>query len=363
LFGKKKSPVERERSFGEAMERLKEIDKQLKHPTTGLSVLHVELAHGRLKILEAVQTGVMGLREENRELRRRQEKMLSDLGESRDEIHQVRLDIAQGLRGVPFPPDSAPPPREETTVDQPDSASGDADIPDATVHGPAAGPEFTGLDERHAASGDDHQEGTMDHNDDTHPDSTTPDARRAAEEQKLKRTIEAAYRGTPPPAAPAAAPAPAAPAVQTSDSESAHEDRNVAHGVLLMKAAGIASAELLVHRDTWEFVAAQAAGQPHFRTPPAVEDMKEGRVQAALSGRSLIAVLIALWETRATAPVLQADWALATTVYDRIAAELTGLTRTGRILRTIRVVLDDGLEQDTDPGPANDATPQEPPAA
>jgi hypothetical protein len=230
--------------------------------------------------------------------------------------------------------------------------------------GPAAGPESTGIDERHTAPGDDHQEGTtMDHNDDTHPDGTTPDARRAAEEQalKLKHAIEAAYRGTPPPPAEApASGAAAAPAVQTSDSDSAHEDKNVTHGVLLLKAAGVASAELFLHRDSWEFVAALAADQPHFRTPPAVEDVKEGRVQAALSGRSLIAVLIALWETRATATVLQADWALATTVYDRIAGELTESTRTGRI---IRVVLDDGLEQDTAPGPADEDSPENPAAA
>lgn len=36
----------------------------------------------------------------------------------------------------------------------------------------------------------------------------------------------------------------------------------------------------------------------------------------------------------------EADWALATTAYNRIAAELTGVDGEGR---TIRIVLDDGL--------------------
>ncbi|MGW4750645.1 hypothetical protein ACWEPR_39020, partial [Streptomyces sp. NPDC004290] len=89
------------------------------------------------------------------------------------------------------------------------------------------------------------------------------------------------------------------------------EDPQVAHGVLLLKAAGVASAELVAHRDTWEWLAALAVDHSHFRTPPSVEDIKEGRVQTVLSGRSLIALLIELWNTRSTATPLQGDWALA----------------------------------------------------
>jgi hypothetical protein len=76
------------------------------------------------------------------------------------------------------------------------------------------------------------------------------------------------------------------------------------------------------------------------RTPPSVEDIKEGRVQTVLSGRSLIALLIELWNTRTTATPLQGDWALAMTTYNRITAELTDVTRTSQ---TIRNALDDGL--------------------
>ncbi|MFF8911432.1 hypothetical protein [Streptomyces olivaceoviridis] len=55
----------------------------------------------------------------------------------------------------------------------------------------------------------------------------------------------------------------------------------------------MASAELIAHRDTWEWLAA-LADHSHFRTPPTVEDFKEGRVRTVLSGRSLIALLIEL---------------------------------------------------------------------
>ncbi|MEU1667129.1 hypothetical protein ABZ547_26725 [Streptomyces sparsogenes] len=64
----------------------------------------------------------------------------------------------------------------------------------------------------------------------------------------------------------------------------------------------MASAELVAHRDTWEWLAALAVDHSHFRTPPAVEDIKEGRVQTVLSGRSLIALLIELWNTRPPLP-------------------------------------------------------------
>ncbi|WP_243869949.1 hypothetical protein [Streptomyces liangshanensis] len=83
----------------------------------------------------------------------------------------------------------------------------------------------------------------------------------------------------------------------------------------------------------------------HFRTPPSVEDIEEGRVQTVLSGRSLIALLIELWNTRSTATPLQGDWALATTSYNRIATELADVDGQGD---TIRIVLDDGLPPRTD---------------
>ncbi|MFF8505829.1 hypothetical protein ACF07L_35025 [Streptomyces anulatus] len=49
-------------------------------------------------------------------------------------------------------------------------------------------------------------------------------------------------------------------------------------------------------------------------------------------------------ETRSATTPLDADWALATTAYNRIAAELTGVDGEGQ---TIRIVLDDGLPHET----------------
>ncbi|MEW1614777.1 MULTISPECIES: hypothetical protein [unclassified Streptomyces] len=57
----------------------------------------------------------------------------------------------------------------------------------------------------------------------------------------------------------------------------------------------------------------------------------------------LIALLIKLWDTRAATP-LEADWALATTVFDRIVAELNGIDGEGQ---TTRIVLDYGLPHTT----------------
>ncbi|MFE2943360.1 hypothetical protein ACFXKG_30550 [Streptomyces sp. NPDC059255] len=76
-------------AFDDVMKELEAIRHQLARlddPTVGLTALHGELAQGRLKILEVVQGGVTGLREENREVRRRQDRMISDLNETRGEL-------------------------------------------------------------------------------------------------------------------------------------------------------------------------------------------------------------------------------------------------------------------------------------
>ncbi|MFE2943361.1 hypothetical protein ACFXKG_30555 [Streptomyces sp. NPDC059255] len=164
-----------------------------------------------------------------------------------------------------------------------------------------------------------------------------PEPQNKDQDPALKQAIEAAYQGT---STSAAQPAAAAPQAFTDA-----QDPRIAHGVLLLKTAGVASAEMIAHRDTWEWLTALAVDHSHFRTPPSVDDFKEGRVQTVLSGRSLIALLIELWNTRSTATPLQGDWALATASYNRIAAELADVTGQGE---TIRIVLDDGLPQGTD---------------
>ncbi|GAA3311762.1 hypothetical protein GCM10020295_82150 [Streptomyces cinereospinus] len=167
-----------------------------------------------------------------------------------------------------------------------------------------------------------------------------PQSEAASQEQDLalKNAIEAAYQG-------GTGASRAQPPSATPQASAGAEDPQVGHGVLLLKAAGVASAELIAHRDTWEWLAALAVDHSHFRTPPAVEDFKEGRVRTVLSGRSLIALLIELWNTRSTATPREGDWAMAVTSYHRIAARLAGVAGQGE---TIRIVLDDGLPHATE---------------
>jgi hypothetical protein len=315
-------------AFGDAMKELEAIREQLKRldrledPTVGLTALHGDVTQSRLKILEQLQAGVTGLREENREVRRRQDRMISDLNETRGELRQL-LDLVDVLR--PFAPPEGTgdtsaegtPDRPEGTAQPPDSEAGYGSSADAEGHPPVS-------------TDTDSQGGTMENTGHRPQPESGED-----QDVVLKSAIEAAYQGT---GTPAGQPSAATP--QSADAV----DPRVAHGVLLLKAAGVASAELIAHRDTWEWLAALAVDHSHFRTPPSVEDIKEGRVQTVLSGRSLIALLIELWNTRSTATPLQADYALAMTTYDRIAVELTNLTGQGE---TIRIILDDGLPQDS----------------
>ena len=311
-------------AFDVAMKNLEGIRNQLARlddPTVGLTALHGELTQGRLKILEKIEGGVTGLREENREVRRRQDRMISDLNETRGELRQL-LDLVDALRPLALADragekagDTAQAPPEQTTPPEPE-AEADYDLPGSTAAHPAV------------SSNTDSPGGTMDNTE--RQEQPVTDGQ--DHDLTLRNAIEAAYQGTPT--------STAQPFTAASQAPVGGEDPRVAHGVLLLKAAGVASAELIAHRDTWEWLAALAVGHSHFRTPPAVEDFKEGRVRTVLSGRSLIALLIELWDTRSTAAPLGGDWSLAMTSYKRIAAELADVAGQGEV---IRIVLDDGL--------------------
>ncbi|MBL3668373.1 hypothetical protein JL475_20735 [Streptomyces sp. M2CJ-2] len=316
-------------AFGDAMNELEEIQKKLARlddPTVGLTALHGDLAQSRLKILEQVQAGVTGLREENREVRRRQDRMISDLNETRGELRQL-LDLVDVLRPFAPPEGTDEKPGEGTQM----RAGGTAQPPEPKAE---AGHGLNDPAEAHplVPSDTDAQGGTMDNTE----HQPQPETGSEDQDLALKNAIEATYQGT---GAPTGQPSAATPQASTGA-----DDPRIAHGVLLLKAAGVASAELITHRDTWEWLAALAVDHSHFRTPPAVEDIKEGRVQTVLSGRSLIALLIELWNTRSTATPLEGDWALAMTSYNRIATELTDVAGQGE---TIRIVLDDGLPHET----------------
>lgn len=323
-------------SFDKAMQKLSDIERQmeaaqqkierLNDPTVGLTALHGELVQSRLKILEKLEGGVTGLREENREIRRRQDRMISDLNDTRGELRQL-LDLAEVLRSSapPRPPgESTPTPSGE--MEQPTGPETGYGLADSAEAQPPASADTA------------HQGETVENTE--HQRQPQPEDGVQKQDPALKKAIEAAYQGT------AATPAGHSPAAAPKASAGA-DDPHIAHGVLLLKAAGVASVELIAHRDTWEWLAALAAGHSHFRAPPSVEDIKdgrEGRVQTVLSGRSLIALLIELWNTRCTAAPLQSEWALATMTYNRIAAELTDPAGQGQ---TIRIVLDDGYPPET----------------
>ncbi|MFJ9030324.1 hypothetical protein ACIRQP_17720 [Streptomyces sp. NPDC102274] len=110
------------------------------------------------------------------------------------------------------------------------------------------------------------------------------------------------------------------------------------HGELLKRAARVSSASLVCHRDIWEFITGQAGRHSHFRMPPRITDRGDDRIAAALSGRSLIAVLISLFTTGQTTDAGDGDWALATTLYERIGTGLDTLAATGA---TVTITLDD----------------------
>ncbi|MFI1840408.1 hypothetical protein [Streptomyces olivaceoviridis] len=110
------------------------------------------------------------------------------------------------------------------------------------------------------------------------------------------------------------------------------------HSTLLKTAARVSSASLLCHRDIWEFITAHAGRHPHFRVPPKVADEGDERIRAALSGRSLIALLISLDSIKHTASDGDGDQELAATLYERIEESLTALTPSGQ---PVTITLDD----------------------
>ncbi|MEU1091457.1 hypothetical protein ACFYPN_32005 [Streptomyces sp. NPDC005576] len=137
------------------------------------------------------------------------------------------------------------------------------------------------------------------------------------------------------------------------------------HTVLLKEAARVSSVDLLCSRDIWEFITAQAGGHRHFRVPPQVASEGDERIRVALSGRSLIALLISLHELRHTAREGDGDQELADTVYERIEASLAGLTPHGQ---QVTITLDDrspagAADSEASPSPEPGPDPESDPDA
>ncbi|WP_432253809.1 hypothetical protein [Streptomyces sp. HNM1019] len=120
---------------------------------------------------------------------------------------------------------------------------------------------------------------------------------------------------------------------------------------LLDRAAGVAYAEISCHRDTWDFLVAQSSRGEHFRLPAAVRE-EDCLIDADLSGRTLIAVLDALWHTQRDSDVPSGTRRLAAKVYGRVGdalreVETDGSTERGqggserRQPGVTRIVIDD----------------------
>ncbi|MCZ1006522.1 hypothetical protein [Streptomyces lydicus] len=122
------------------------------------------------------------------------------------------------------------------------------------------------------------------------------------------------------------------------DATTTNAEENKEHSALLKTAARASSASLLCHRDIWEFITAHAGRHPHFRVPPQVAAEGDERIRAALSGRSLIALLISLHSLERTAADGDGDRELAATLYERIEKSLTGLSPGGE---PVTITLDD----------------------
>ncbi|MFF1649174.1 hypothetical protein [Streptomyces sp. NPDC058240] len=117
------------------------------------------------------------------------------------------------------------------------------------------------------------------------------------------------------------------------------------HSELLRRAARVSSAMLLCHRDMWEFITAHAGRHPHFRVPPQVIDQGHDRIRAALSGRSLIALLISLHSVEHASSDGDGDRELAATLYERLRNSLSGLTAAGQ---PVAIALDDRASSEDD---------------
>ncbi|WP_266374763.1 hypothetical protein [[Kitasatospora] papulosa] len=140
---------------------------------------------------------------------------------------------------------------------------------------------------------------------------------------------------------------------QSDDQEPAAAEVSKEHSELLQQAARVSSVDLLCHRDVWEFITAQAGRHQHFRVPPQVIAEGDERIRAAVSGRSLIALLISLHAVGHTARDGDGDQELAATLYKRIQDRLAGLAAHGQ---PVTITLDDRSSPTSD-GASTDGVP------
>jgi uncharacterized protein Yka (UPF0111/DUF47 family) len=81
----------RKSEMEKVLSQLSEIRRLLEEPSTELSALRSTVDQTREKVLETLTASTIGLREENLELRHRQDQMLSKLADTRSSLDALRL--------------------------------------------------------------------------------------------------------------------------------------------------------------------------------------------------------------------------------------------------------------------------------
>ncbi|WP_410535879.1 hypothetical protein [Streptomyces sp. KL2] len=308
------------------------------------------------RLRRTVSDGTRILQEENQTQLRRQEEILGRLGE-------LRLEITDGRTEAHPPPAPGSPGADEPGgADDAGEAGGEtAETAEAPPLAPSSEAPETQDNRRQEERMEREQDGVP-----GSPDGAAPsrEAEETPEERvrKVKEAAEQALRNRSRDSRGRTDRTAASPAAdgrrlhgvhadggdgqrpgRQGSGQGAPRDPLAEHAELLLNAAGVSRAELVCHRDTWEFLLVQAARHPRFRVPGTVEeDAEHGLVWTHLSGPSLIAALISLWKTREEpSEEVDADWAMAAVLYDRIRDRLTE-AGPGDGRRTVRIVLDDG---------------------
>ncbi|MFF3891261.1 hypothetical protein [Streptomyces sp. NPDC001914] len=313
------------RDFEKILGELGDIRQAVHDSSTGLTALRKDQEDLRRKVLETVQQGTAGLREENRELRRRQEKMLTDLADTRTGVEALRRELAQAFSHIVGAPDPARATehgsslelveREPRPLEVADVDTGDGWREEAVNE--ISGPVGEREEEQPARDG--------------LPEAVTV----PASTPQVSAVDDAGPAG---PSAGSAAPA-------SGDGGQQRKQDRTQHLESVLRAAGIASARVVCHRDTWSFLIEQTSQHPHFRLPDRITDLDDGMIETSLSGRSVLAVLVTMRtvsDDHAAADEDMATWALACAVYQRTRLAVTDTTHTrpdGAQVTTI--VLDD----------------------
>ncbi|TVZ76904.1 hypothetical protein [Streptomyces sp. BK340] len=334
---------------------LGEIRRMLADPHTGITALHQVQESRHSKVLEHVTYSTTGVREENRELRRRQERMLSDLGQVRTAVDDLRREIAQawahtlGLPHIPSPPGGAEEvlpirqaPALEAGADLDDERKDDTPVPDQ--HAPDAAdtpPTDTDTDTDERIFRDPPEPIDQASRVDGPSAQRAPsglDGISSAPAAATEVTGEAeglasvpANRGEEPEPAvlgpdPATVPpsAAAGPVGTPSSDTSGPGEQQAEYRRGLLAAAAVSSARLICHKDTWAFLVEKSLTHAHFRLPDRIGDTDDGQIDTHLSGRSLLAVLVTTQHILDQPPDDDlASWALAHAIHTRTHQAVT----------------------------------------